>query len=309
MKKIALIPIKNEDWILFHSLTNISIWADIIIVADQMSTDNSRNICAQFEKVVLIDNSRTEHSNEVRWDLLDKAREFGTNNLIVCIDADEILSLDFFKEDFTKYKPGQSFELPWIQLWKTPLQYRTDGVWKTLSKVCAFIDDGEMNYERKFIINDHTGRIPHSPFKPIKINTPLFHLEYIPFRKNQMKQAWYRCSELILGKRNAKRINATYAMSHESSNIKTSDLLIDIKSIYSLPEDLVVMEYTWHENQIMSWFKEYGITFFEPLDIWYIEKLRIKFKQKTGREPKPQMYPSFILKLNTIKNKIKNFRI
>ena len=39
--------------------------------------------------VEIIENNNTTPSNTVRWNLLDKARkEYGKNNLIICMDAD-----------------------------------------------------------------------------------------------------------------------------------------------------------------------------------------------------------------------------
>ena len=53
---ICLVPVKNEAWILDRCLATASTWADVIIVADQMSTDNSREIALKYPKVQLIEN-------------------------------------------------------------------------------------------------------------------------------------------------------------------------------------------------------------------------------------------------------------
>src|SRR5204862_1611085 len=44
MKVIALVPVRNESWILEHSLACWSAFCDVIIVSDQESTDGSRDI-------------------------------------------------------------------------------------------------------------------------------------------------------------------------------------------------------------------------------------------------------------------------
>jgi ribosomal silencing factor RsfS len=59
MKKIVLMPIKNEDWILNFSLSQISKWADYIIIADQNSIDRSIEICKRFKKVSIIKNEES----------------------------------------------------------------------------------------------------------------------------------------------------------------------------------------------------------------------------------------------------------
>jgi glycosyltransferase involved in cell wall biosynthesis len=307
MNIIALIPIRNEAWVLETSLSNISEWADYIIVADQMSTDRSREICSKFPKVRLIDNTNLGHSNKVRWQLLDEARKIEGRNLIVCIDADEIVAPETFKdkEFFNKYSPGQCFELPWIQLWKSNAEYRTDSGWDELTKQCVFIDDRIMDYHREAVINDHTARIPLSSLSIIKLDSALLHLEYVPFAKSQVKQAWYRCSELIAGKRSARRINATYMVTKDSPQVTTEKVTSSWIDGVKFPENIESLTATWHTDCIMDWFKTYGIVTFELLDIWHIHKLKDEFVRQTGREPKPVTFPAWLLFLNKIKNKLR----
>ena len=53
---ICLTPVRNEALILDRFLKATSLWADHIIIADQMSTDGSREIAKKHPKVTLIDN-------------------------------------------------------------------------------------------------------------------------------------------------------------------------------------------------------------------------------------------------------------
>jgi glycosyltransferase involved in cell wall biosynthesis len=95
MKIITLLPVKNEGWILRSTLRNMSDFSDHIVIADQKSTDDSLAIYQEFEKVQVIENKNTGHSNSVRWQLLDYARKtFGLGNIIVCVDADEMIRSD-----------------------------------------------------------------------------------------------------------------------------------------------------------------------------------------------------------------------
>lgn len=90
MKKILVMPVKNEDWILEKTLSCASLWADHIIIADQNSTDRTLEICNKFNKVVVVKNDSQFHSSNVRKLLLDTARNFDGNNAIFSFDADEI---------------------------------------------------------------------------------------------------------------------------------------------------------------------------------------------------------------------------
>ena len=53
---VVITPVKNEDWIIEIFLKVTSTFADLIIIADQYSSDASREIAASFKKVVLIEN-------------------------------------------------------------------------------------------------------------------------------------------------------------------------------------------------------------------------------------------------------------
>lgn len=93
MKKILVMPVKNEERILETSLASSSLWADYIIVADQYSTDRTEEICKKFEKVIYVKNNHPGLNQSIaRQLLLDEARKIPGNNLIFVLDADEILS-------------------------------------------------------------------------------------------------------------------------------------------------------------------------------------------------------------------------
>ena len=122
MKKIVLMPVKNEDWILEFSLSCTSLWADYIIVADQDSNDRTKEILKKFEKVICIKNPLEFHSGSVRKLLLEEARKIPGNNLLFSLDADEIVSANFLDTTYQNtyldsLNPGDSVVLQWINLW------------------------------------------------------------------------------------------------------------------------------------------------------------------------------------------------
>lgn len=91
---IVMTPVCNEAWVLHAFLKATSLWADYIIVADQMSTDGSRDIYLQYEKVIVIDNTNPNFNEAERQAMLvAKAREIaaGRDTLLWGLDADEIL--------------------------------------------------------------------------------------------------------------------------------------------------------------------------------------------------------------------------
>ncbi len=277
MKTILLTPTKNEDWILAKTLPIFSNIADEIIVSDQNSEDNTLSILNQFKKIKIITNHRKYHSNEVRWELLEEARKlYGSNNLIICLDADEYIPSHLFfknKKNIIKNKPGTAFQSPWVQLWRSVSKYRSDtGVWnpKTNFKPFMFLDNGISSYLDEVIINDHTSRIPTKNILNIKtINIPVIHLQFANWERAQIKQIWYMCSELMRGS-SATEINNKYINSIKEDGLK----LTKVKKawIKDLNSDLSFKTYDndelWYLKEIENMFKTKSPLFFKNLNIW-----------------------------------------
>ena len=95
-KIVVLTPVRNEAWILRRFLAVSSAFADQIIVADQHSTDESRDICRGFPKVWLIENAATEYNEWARQKLLieEARRRVPSPRILLALDADEILAAD-----------------------------------------------------------------------------------------------------------------------------------------------------------------------------------------------------------------------
>lgn len=196
MKKIVLLPTKNEDWIIDTFLKNVTVWADLVIIADQSSIDSTRDKIKQYKNVLLIDNPYIGHSNKVRWLLRDTLASYlkdelgaetiaelssetstepgvpDNHALVFCLDADEILTqqaLEWTELEAKKHiesNPAGSemkFIYPWIQLYPNATKYRADGVWKESAQMAAFLFDYSKeipDYNRTEVVNDHTTRIP-----------------------------------------------------------------------------------------------------------------------------------------------------
>lgn len=302
MKTITLLPVKNEAWVLRYTLENFSQFSDYIIIADQHSTDGSREIYKEFPKVSIIDNNSTGASNKIRWDLLREARKIPGNNLIICLDADELLSPKAV-EEMKKIgnEKAASFRADWIQLIGDGAKYRIDGVWKENIKEFAFIDDREnVKYEEKELLIDHTARIPNIENK-FKTEYPILHLHYMARARSEIKQVWYMCVELINGI-NPMRINHRYAVAQFSKIIPATIESKWTEGITMPPKEVFDDIYTERQTDVLNMFTQKGIRYFEPLDIWHIAKLREMFVREVGREPKPRLAPKWLLFLNNFKN-------
>jgi hypothetical protein len=311
IKVICLMPVKNEVDILPITLDIISKYCDVIIIADQMSDDGSREIYKRFSKVKVINNHRDGHSNQVRWDLLKAAREHEGNNLILCLDADEYIPPDLFNKFLEEhdFRVGDSYRFPWIQLWKSVNKFNDTGAWYKNYQRAAWIDDGKTDYDNEFIINDHVSRVPKKFLNNCKRidNIPIIHLQWASWRKTQFKQAWYRCTELIKKPKDYISINSAYSISLDCNKTNLSPIKKEWMKGTESVKLVESFEPSWHAKEIIQFFNEYGILFFEPLQIWHIPELEQEFIKRIGRKPKSVSENILIRKIKDFKRFIIKF--
>jgi len=298
MKTIALMPVRNEAWVLELSLAALSAFADVIVVSDQGSNDGSQEICRRFPKVVLLDAEpgADRLPQRARWRLLDAARGYDGHNLLWCADADELTPPDlaraFLKAHAGDLVPGRVIECRFYNLWKREARFRQDlsyygPIWKPM----AFVDDRVADFPRD------PGRRPlHEPRMaieedPAAIRThdvPVLHLQWAIWHRNQTKQAWYRCIELLSARRSAVEINEAYQVTLPAWYVHTEPVPGAWLHELTLPDTAAAdRQPAWHEAETLKLFDERGIEFFEPLEIWHVASLEREFVRRTGRTPHP----------------------
>jgi hypothetical protein len=297
MKIIALVPVRNEAWVLEHSLRCLSGFCDVVIMSDQTSTDGTREICRRFPKVVLLESKPVDTvarlPQQARWRLLEAARNYDGNNLLWCTDADELtppaLARRFFADRAGVLSPRRVIECRVHNLWRDARRYRQDlSLYGPHWKPIGFIDDRRVGYpmsERPL----HEPRIPIEP-DASALRTeelPVLHLQWVIWNRNQMKQAWYRCVELINGSLTAVELNALYQGTLPIWYVHTEPVPDVWLADLTLPPASADREPSWHEQEVLAWFEERGVEFFEPLEIWHVPSLRREFRRRTGRNPRP----------------------
>lgn len=306
MKIIAFIPAKNEEAFLPFCIESLQTWVDEVIVYDDHSTDQTRAIVEKYGCLVITESYKTESGwpeYEIRERLLAEGRKRGGTHF-VGIDADEIFTPAFTDQAraiLLQMQPGDSLSLRWITLWKNNTQERIDGGYKNLSKQFIFCDDGISHHQYAFL---GVGRVPINPTgKIISVDKDLgglLHYQYVLWDRTQIKQAWYRCSELLKRDRSAQRINNMYATSLDGTHVKTATL--PDKWISHITSRTIEIQQTWQYKQIVEWFNEHGVEFFEPLQIWHIPELHKIFLEQTGREPKIEVFPDWLIRLNKLRH-------
>ena len=172
-KLVVLTPVKNEEWILERFLTATSQFADVIIVADQYSTDGSRDICRRFSKVILIENPERNYNEEYRQRLLIAAarRAVPGPRVLLALDADEIVSADTVHSagwaSVKKAPPGTVLRFPKPDILGNANYCRPSAAPFAL----GYVDDGR----------EHEGLVFHSQRLPGSEQNPKLDVEDICF--------------------------------------------------------------------------------------------------------------------------------
>ncbi len=294
MKIIAMMPVRNEAWILPHSLACLSGFCDVILISDRNSDDALRAVCAQVPKAVVIDADPGSRIREQRWQLLDAARQYDGNNLLWATDADELVSPAsvnrFFDRERGRLAPGTAIDCRYLHLWNDPGRYRADqSHYAPQWKQVAYVDDRRSDFDRTQHKTLHEPRVPAEADAPVvqSDEVVLLHLQWLIPQRNQLKQAWYRCRELIDGARPAAAINAFYSVTLPNARIPTAAVRPPWVDGLTMPDLSVDRLPSWQEREILGWFDQHSPEFFEPLEIWHVPSLRAEFRRRVGRSPRP----------------------
>ncbi|MDJ0647629.1 MAG: glycosyltransferase family 2 protein [Xenococcaceae cyanobacterium MO_188.B19] len=270
---ICLTPVKNEAWILDRFLQCTSLWADHIIIADQNSTDGSREIAEKYSKVILIDNNSSTFNELERQKLLIReARKISGRKLLIALDADEIFTgFENISEWKTmiKAEPGTSFWFQWANILPGIEHYYVPNY----HMLFGYMDDGI----------EHSGNFIHSPRVPVKSRGKKFffshikimHYQYVDWNRMKSKHRWYQCIERInfphrssiniyrqyhhmdVPPIDIKTIPHSWFDTYEAKGIDMTS--INIEKLY------------WWDKEILNFFDKYGVTNFRKEYIWDVD--------------------------------------
>ena len=294
MKVIALLPVRNEAWVLPHSLECLSAFCDVILVNDQDSEDGSREICRQFPKVVLIASDERLICEQARWQLLDAARDYDGCNLLWCTDADELMSAPaatrFLEDHRDQVTPGTLVECRYVHLWNGIDRYHGEaGPYRPYWKELGLVDDRRMDFSRSRGLPLHEPRVPLvGAAGTLRASAlTILHLQWLLAERNQVKQAWYRCREWLDGSKTAAAINQFYSITLPDPRVRTEQVPTEWAQGITFPDLAIDAVPTWQGRDINAWFDEHSPEFFEPLEIWHIAALAAVFRARVGRSPQP----------------------
>jgi hypothetical protein len=269
---ICLTPVRNEAWILERFLQATSLWADYIIIADQMSSDGSREIARKYPKVILVDNNTEEFNEPERQRLLiSEARKIEGPRLLITLDADEMFTPNVLTSSewqvVLNAELGTVFKFQWANI--TP---DLNHFWYGHYFPWGYMDDGyEHNYNNKL----HNYRIPFPAdaksfeIKEIKV----IHFQFTDWNRMLCKHRWYQCLEVI--NYPDKSAIDIYRQYHHMDEIDKIDIFIiptewinDYKSFGINILQINKEEKIWYDEQTLKLFDSYGIEKFKKIDIW-----------------------------------------
>lgn len=305
-KLVVLTPVRNEAWVLRGFLEATSLWADYIIIADQMSNDGSRDIAREYPKVILIDNDREEmHMAATRRLLFEEARKIKGEKILFAIDADEFLSGDFVNTaDWKRIMnsiPDDSFCWRWMNLKRGDKnQYSTfmHYYWGVHESVDLW--NGE--FPDHFI---HEWRLPWSPkaddsHKLFLNDFCSIHLARLNELRQRNKERYYQVSTVAKNPKTSKI--ALYRKYHEEERLEYFKVPEDSYKYYE-ERGLDIWKYidltdegAYYTQQILDYFGRDGLKQYALLDIWdkdwvakngledprtYLQTMLLKYLKKT----------------------------
>lgn len=270
---ICLTPIKDEAWILERFLKCASVWADHIVIADQQSSDESKDIARSFPKVTLIENKSESFNEPERQQLLiGEARKFPGPKILLTLDADEFLSSNFLTspewETILRSPEGTVIRFQWLE------------VFADTSGLCYFrfpwdppiglVDDGSAHKGSAI----HSVRVPWKAGAVTLMPTQIKLLHYclLDRERFQSRIRWYQCFEYLNA--NKRPINL-YRFYHQDLSVAPNAIApvpkewlegyeqhgIDMSSVRRQGA------YRW-DQEVLQMFEKYGTARFKRLGIW-----------------------------------------
>lgn len=227
MKIVAIMPVRNEAWVLGFSLRALLRIADHVVVLLHNCTDESRAITSKVGRehpgrVTFLDRNDSGVWQEMdnRQELLDLVRELkGTH--VLTIDADEAVTANLIpsmrsSEHATgiieAMPAGHNLQIPWIQCRGGSIErFIISGQWAQQDVSIGFVDHSTYHWKAQRDGYQHHHRapmgmpeLPHRPLGPAFLNRwqvpdvgGLLHLQMVSERRLRAKQALYVMNERL----------------------------------------------------------------------------------------------------------------
>ena len=205
MKVVALMPVRNEAWVLGFSARVALMWCDEIVFASHWPEDRSHDIMNElfheYTGRVTIREDREQQWKEMeqRQMLLNCARERGATHIAI-VDADEVLcgGTNPYERNGQLAVHSEILQLPGYNLRGSLNRYHSNGIWANRWFSVAFSDDKRLHWGGdKFHQREPRG-MKLEPHRPIAQGEGgVLHLWGVSERRLIAKHALYKVTERL----------------------------------------------------------------------------------------------------------------
>lgn len=230
LKLIAIMPVRNEDWVLGLSARVALMWCDELMILIHASEDRTAAIASgltcEFPGRCWVSFEQAPEWNEMahRQHLLADARQRGATHIAI-VDADELLAgnlLASIREHVERLSPGYILRLPGYNLRGSLSRYHSNGVWGNRMFSLAFKDDGRANWQGDQFHHREPFGVANVSYEPVRQGLGgVMHLWGADERRLIAKHALYKMTErLRWPSKPAREIDAyyNYAIRESASN-------------------------------------------------------------------------------------------
>ena len=234
-KLVALMLVRNEDWVLNLSLRAALRWCDAVYVYCHKCHDGTQDIIDTVDRQnpgrVARAWSEADDWNEMdmRQTLLQQGRKWGATHFAL-VDADEVPTanwLAYLRQRALALNPGEAMDVPMIPCWRSLHAYRNDNsIWCKSRISVAFADKPGVCWKADNGYQHHH-RLPYGvTAKRVGERGAggVMHLQFANWPRLAAKHAWYKCVEITrFTKRTREEIDRVYNQALDESNLRTAE--------------------------------------------------------------------------------------
>lgn len=190
---------RNYAWVTRAFLEGNTRWADYVIITDQMSTDGTREMCAEYENVYLVDDHDMEFKENGGFKMaFAKGRELaaGYDAIYFALDIDEVMPANWKKtndgQKILNSKPGDMFSIAWANVLVGYKLYHDDRMYQD-GKYTVWHDNG-MEWQ-DCGLELHAPHLPYTSWdeKPYAVKDfALIHFGWSNPRWNKYKAIYHK---------------------------------------------------------------------------------------------------------------------
>ncbi len=263
MKLIAIMPVRDEAWILPFTVPAVLRWCDAILICDHASTDNTPEILEALrdtypDRVATTRWPKPDWDEaDIRQDLLGLGRTWGGTHFAL-IDADEVLTgnmLDLIRTIGESLSPAKGLRLPWLCLWRSLDKVRDDDspFGRALAPV-LFCDGPEVSFKPNADgYQIHTRAPVGVQFADVADRSRgLMHLQHVNWRRCMAKQQWYAETDRKRWGHSEKEVARRYGPTTDETGLILRDVPEEWWSAYGESRNVIDVDAEWRERETCS---------------------------------------------------------